>query len=362
MTDFARRVLVGTLIVAAIALVLLFLKTALSALLLAFAGVLLAIIWRGAADRLGRALGLKTAWSLLVVALVAAAALGAFVLFAAPEMLQQVRGLNQTLPQSVSGLRDWMSQSEWGQSLLAMMPAASDIDPRSVLRFLTRATGVAYTALEVLFSSLVVAFVTIYVAADPHLYIDGTIRLIPRRHRRRAAEVVGAIGHTLGWWLVASLIKMTAVGLLTWIGLTVLGVPMATLLALLAFVLDFVPYFGPIAAAAPAILVAISQGPSQALYVALLYFIVQQIEGFVVSPVLFQRTVRLPPVLTIMAQIVLGSIAGVMGVVLATPLTAAALVAFKMLYVEDVLGDDMDVVANPVRSPLAGTMTPADSG
>jgi predicted PurR-regulated permease PerM len=78
------------------------------------------------------------------------------------------------------------------------------------------------------------------------------------------------------------------------------------------------------------------------LFVVLLYWGVQSVEGYVLSPLVFQRSVDVPPMLTISAQVVLGTVLGVLGVVFATPLTACALVLFNRVYVEDVLGDRLD--------------------
>jgi predicted PurR-regulated permease PerM len=135
-------------------------------------------------------------------------------------------------------------------------------------------------------------------------------------------------------------VRMTSVGVLTFIGLWLLGVPLPFLLALLAFLLDFVPYFGPIVAALPAVLLAFSEGPQQALYVLILYIVIQQIESLVISPMVYQRTIYLPPVITLLAQILLFAMAGALGVILATPLIAVILVLVKMLYVEQTLGDN----------------------
>jgi predicted PurR-regulated permease PerM len=110
-------------------------------------------------------------------------------------------------------------------------------------------------------------------------------------------------------------------------------------LGLLAGLLNFIPNFGPVIAAVPAVLIGLLQSPQQALYVALLYLAVQMVDGYVLTPLVERRSVELPLVLTITAQLLLGSAFGLIGVMLATPFTAAAMILVKMLYVEDVLGD-----------------------
>lgn len=133
---------------------------------------------------------------------------------------------------------------------------------------------------------------------------------------------------------------MAANALLTWAGLSLLGVPLALTLGLLAGLLNFVPNVGPVVAAFPAVLIALTQSPQQALYVFLLYLVLQSVDGYVFTPLVQKRTVELPPALTITAQVLFGVLLGGAGVVLATPLTAATLVLVRMLYVEGADGGE----------------------
>jgi predicted PurR-regulated permease PerM len=130
---------------------------------------------------------------------------------------------------------------------------------------------------------------------------------------------------------------MVAIGILTGLGLWVIGVPMWLPLAILAALLNFIPNFGPIIAAVPALLIALANDPTDALWVAGLYVLAQNLEGYLIMPLVQRRAVEMPPALTIMSQVLLGMLLGPLGVVLAAPLTAAALVLIKMLYVQDTL-------------------------
>ncbi len=133
---------------------------------------------------------------------------------------------------------------------------------------------------------------------------------------------------------------MVVNGILTAIGLWFLGIPMALSLALLAGVLNFIPNFGPLIAGIPAVLIALTISPQAALFVGLLYIVVQSVDGYVFTPLVNRRSVELPPALTISAQVILGVLVGGMGVVLAGPLTAMLIVIVRMLYVEDTLGKE----------------------
>jgi predicted PurR-regulated permease PerM len=155
--------------------------------------------------------------------------------------------------------------------------------------------------------------------------------------------VIGQLGYTLRWWLVGRIAGMTAVGILTWIGLMLLGVPLSFTLATLAAVLDFVPNIGPIIAAIPALLVGLTESPMTGLYVALLYIAIQIAEGSLMTPLIEQETVSLAPVLLLSAQLIMGVLFGVLGLLLATPILVVLVILIKMLYIEDVLGDSVEV-------------------
>jgi predicted PurR-regulated permease PerM len=146
---------------------------------------------------------------------------------------------------------------------------------------------------------------------------------------------------------------MVVIGTLTGVGMWILGVPLALLLGVLAALLNFIPTFGPLLAFIPAALLSLTQGPSTFLYVCGLWLVAQNLEGHVLTPLIQRRTVELPPILTIVAQVIFATLFGVIGVVVAAPLTAVILVIVKMLYVQDVLG-------NPVRVPRPRETTQAD--
>lgn len=190
---------------------------------------------------------------------------------------------------------------------------------------------------------VIVLFIAMYVAADPHLYRKGMVHLIPHRHREHANELLTTLGNTLRQWLIARLIAMVLIGLITGIALTALDVQAAAALGVLAGLLEFIPFFGPVASAVPAVGVALVDSPQKALYVVLLYVVVQQIEGNVITPLILEKRLDIPPVLTIVAVAALGMVFGILGMLVAEPLLAVVLVTTKMLYVNNVVGDDVRI-------------------
>ena len=135
---------------------------------------------------------------------------------------------------------------------------------------------------------------------------------------------------------------MAAVAVLSGVGLWLIGVPLALALGLIAGLLDFIPYVGPWLGAAPAVLLALAEGPAEAVWTAILFLVIQQVEGNVLMPVIQKRASALPPVLTILAVVAFGVLFGFMGVFLATPLLLVLIILVRMIYVEDVLGDRSD--------------------
>ena len=213
--------------------------------------------------------------------------------------------------------------------------------PKEVMGGVTSAFS---RTLGVVANVFVILFIGIYGAAAPQSYVSGVVHLTPQRHRDRAHEVLDALSHALRWWLVGRLTMMTVVGIMTTLGLWLAGVPTPLALGLLAALLSFVPYIGPILSFIPAVLVAMMVSLTTALYVAIVFGVVQTLESYIITPLVQQRAVSLPPVILITAQIAMGVIAGATGVLLAAPLAICVIVLLQMLYVEDVLGDSVRVL------------------
>jgi predicted PurR-regulated permease PerM len=134
------------------------------------------------------------------------------------------------------------------------------------------------------------------------------------------------------------------------VGLSLLGVKAALALGLLAGLLEFIPLLGPILSAVPAIAMGFLDSPQKALFVALLCWGVQFLEGHILAPLLMKRGVDLPPVVTLIGLSVMALVFGFLGMVVAVPVLAAVMVAIKLLYVEDVVGDDIG--ATTPESPV----------
>jgi predicted PurR-regulated permease PerM len=191
---------------------------------------------------------------------------------------------------------------------------------------------------------LLILFMSIYIGSNPGMYYRGLLHLVPHRARPRAAEVLVAIGMTLRRWLVSQLVAMVVIGVVTTIALKLIGVKAAFALGILAGLLEFVPMVGPLLSAIPAVAMGFLDSPQKALLVALAYVAIQFLENHILIPMLMKEGVDLPPVLTLIGLALMGIVFGFLGMLIAVPFLAAVMVAVKLLYVEDVVGDDVDTV------------------
>src|SRR5207237_1612717 len=133
-------------------------------------------------------------------------------------------------------------------------------------------------------------------------------------------------------WLMAQLIAMGVVGLVTMIGLLIIGAPMAIPLSVMAALLTFVPYVGAVVSAIPAILLALTTGGNMPVYVILVYLVAHVIEGYIIVPLIQHRLVYLAPAMILATQFLMELFAGTVGVTFATPLMVVAMVLIKTLY------------------------------
>ena len=193
----------------------------------------------------------------------------------------------------------------------------------------------------------VIVFVAVVTAADPSAYRNGLLTLVPPRRRRHFARLLDDIGTMLRWWLLGQLVAMTVIGTATWLLLTAIGMPSALLLGVQAGLLAFIPTLGPVIGGAAIVLVAIAQGGTMIFWALGGYVLIQSAEGYLLTPLVQQRTVNVRPLLLITAMILFGTLFGLLGIALATPLVAVIRLLVLRLYVDDALGGaQLPVVEN----------------
>lgn len=330
-----RTVVTGSLLAAALLVVVFAFDLA----LLLFAAVLLAVVLNGLATRLARRTRLPRGLCLLLVLLFLVGGLAAVVVTVAPQLTVELGQLRERLPEAIAKVQEFVNKLGWLEAAYDALPKADGHLSLSRPGIAGRVSSALTSTVGVLVNIVIVVLVAIYLAADPHPYVEGAVRLFPLRHRDRVRDVMEAVGNTLFNWLQGQLISMTVIGLLVAGGLWLMGVPLAGTLGFIAGLLEFVPNIGPILSGVPAALLAITVSTSHVLYVVLLYTAVQTLESYFLTPMVMRRAVALPPALTIVAQLVGTLTAGWLGLLLATPLVAALMVVVRKVYLESVLGE-----------------------
>lgn len=344
--SFAQKAAVACGIVVVTILLLVLFYYTFDVLLLVFAAALLAIFLSGLAEILKDYIKLGDGLLVLLVSLILIAVIGGTIALLAPSIAEQMRHLRDELPISAQKVAAYLSQYGWGRALIEQLPSFEDVRNNiSASALLSGVGGVFTSTLGAVGNVAIVILLSIYLASEPKFYSDGFVRLFPIDRRPRVTEILHQVYETLRWWLIGKFGSMLFIGILTWIGLSILGVPIALTLGLLAGLLSFIPNFGPILSAIPALLIAFIDSPITALYVLGLYVGVQIIESNVITPLIERETVELPPALTIIFQLGLGALVGGLGLVLATPLLAMIVVVVQLVYIQDILCDHEDGLA-----------------
>jgi predicted PurR-regulated permease PerM len=299
-----------------------------SVFLMLFGAVVIATIFRALSDILRKWLKLPDSVAVGAAVLIILGGIGALGALFGSQMGEQFATLREVLPAAWKSLEGRIGEWGLGEALQqgALGGSAFANVGKALISF---GAGLA--------DAVVVLFGGIFLAAQPNFYRAGLIKLVPSGKRALVAEALIGSERALRLWLKGQLIAMIVVGVLTGVGLWLIGVPSALVLGLLAGVLEFVPFAGPILAAIPAVLIALAVSPDLALWVALLYFGVQQFEGALLQPMVQQYAVDLPGVILLFALIAFGALFGALGIILAAPLAVVTYVLVKRLYVIETL-------------------------
>lgn len=192
----------------------------------------------------------------------------------------------------------------------------------------------------------VTLLVMIFVSLDPHAYERGLLWLVPKQYDDSARQLMDRLCVAIRWWMAGRLASMTAVGVLTALGMWIIGMPAPLALGAIAGILSFVPNIGPLVAAIPGLLLALGEGPWMAVWAACIYLAAQFVESNVFSPLVDQYAISVPPGLVILIQFVLAALAGVWGMIISTPLLVVVMVLVQQLYVSQGLRKPIEVTGS----------------
>lgn len=321
-----------TLIVFAVAIAAVLVWEIGSLLLLLFGAVVIAVVIRSGGNTIAAHTPLSPRWGSVVVVLLAVLTLIAMVALVGDEVATQFGELQQRLPEAFAKARDWLQRNPVGRTLLPQLGESGNGGGEGVSAVSAlKGVSVTVTAISHIF---VVLLIAVYLSFNPGLYQRGLLALVPPPRREAATEALDVSATALRRWLLGQLVSMVLVGTLCGIGLWIAGVPLALALGILAGALNFVPIAGPFLAAVPGILLAFSVSPLVAGYALAVYFVVQQLEGALITPLAQRWSVNLPPALGLFAIVVFVLLFGIPGILFATPLTVVVMVLIQRFYVD----------------------------
>ncbi len=242
-----------------------------------------------------------------------------------PPIIEQVQQLAVGLPQYFNIAIEQLGRLE-GLVGEGVYNNLKEVATSFTNQFGDRAGGIIETVTGVfggIFSAMIVVVLAFYFTVEENSLKKFIKSLVPLKHRVYADDLVSRIQIQIGRWLRGQLLLGLVVGILYYIGLTILGVKYALVIAILGGLLEIIPYIGPILAAVPAVFLAFTQSPYLALLVIALYVVVQQLENHLLVPKIMQRVIGLNPLITIIAILVGAKIAGILGGILAVPIVTA---------------------------------------
>lgn len=330
---FRQRVAFTTLWVGSAVVAVIALWLAREVLLLIFAGLLASLALSTATSWVQARLKLHRGLSLLFVitSLLALSGLGLWA--RGSRIAEQMSQLQSDLPAALQQIADQLGSTVWGHWLLDHWLNRAYLSNAVNYTLPRMGPAIAGTA-TVLVGLVLVGMISIYVAAEPESYLRILHLVIPDAHIQKVDSCLNAAVHMLRYWLLAKLLSMLCIGALVYLGLLLLGVPLAGTLGIIAAILTFIPNVGPFLSVVPAAALAFAVNPLTATLTLALYAAAHFLEGNIVTPLLERRIATLPPALTLTVQIVLAVLAGSLGVILAAPLTAAALGIVRGLQIE----------------------------
>ena len=355
--DLAWAISVGGIGVVLFAALVLFTWYFAATLFLIFAGMLLGVALNAMSNLLGRVVRLPHSLRLTVVCLVVAGMLSGVLFLGGTTIAQQTTALSNTIKSQLVSVKAFLESNGVDTSLFdfgslssspdSSSPAAPSAPPTHSLPSagtIAASGGAIFSqSLKLILGTasavgnfFIVLFLGIAFATQPGIYRDGLLFMAPARHRGRAVAIIDRIGETLERWLIAQIITMVAVFLVTWIGLSVIGIQSSFILGIQAGLLAFIPTVGAILGGLIVILASLASGWVAGLSAFILFLGVHALESYVLTPIIQRQALDIPPATLFAFQILLGVVFGIWGLALALPLMAIAKVMIDHFKAEDV--------------------------
>jgi predicted PurR-regulated permease PerM len=322
-------------------------------LLLIVGGAIFAVFLDGGVRLLGRYLPIPRGWRLLLVLLMGFGFLGWVVWFAGTTIGAQFELLREVVTTQFNRFIAFIGS-------LGLMPKNQPTDIGSqLLGGIGRLTSAVGSVIGAVTSVIAMIVIGIFLAAEPRIYDRGIAWMLPLRARASFYRIAEHVGFTLRRLLFGRLVGMIFEGLITWAMLSIGGVPMAALLGLVTGVLAFIPNIGAITSGVLMVAVGFSAGAHQGVYAIFVYFLVQNIDGYLVLPYIARKTVDLAPAIVLAMQLLMGALFGILGVLFADPILATLKVVLVDLSKQRAAAENEGAEVVSGRDPIAAAAAPA---
>lgn len=346
----AWRALTWTIVVGLVALAVYISQS----LLVIFGAMVFATLVDGGSRLLGRWLPIARPWRVTIVLLATVAFLVWLSMFAGSQISEQAAEFPTIVEEQARAIFGWMREQGFQISVDTVQSMASQA--ASGFGTVTRAVGGLLGGLA---TAVLIVIIGIYVAAEPRLYERGVAWMVPKGRRDEFYRTASRMGYTMRRLLFGRLVGMVFEGVFTYVMLIGYGfvtgdqIPMAALLAILTGLLAFIPNIGALVSGILMVLVGFSGGAQMGIYTIFVYFAVQNIDGYIVIPMIARKTVDLAPALVLAMQLIMGILFGILGLFLADPLLAMIKVALERR-AEQIDADDA-AASETDGKPILGT-------
>src|SRR6202166_684673 len=341
--DLAWAISVGGIGIVGFAALLLFTWYYAATLFLIFAGVLLGVALNAMTNMFGRVVSLTHSLRLTIVCLVLAGLLSGVVFLGGATIAQQATALSDTIKSQLVGVKAFLERNgidtsyfDIGNPNASQASSTPETPGAATTHSLPSAGALASSGGAIVSQTLklllgtvsavgnffIVLFLGLTFAAQPGIYRKGLLFMAPARHRARATVIVDRIGETLERWLIAQIITMFVVFVVTWMGLSIIGIPGSFILGIQAGLLTFIPTVGALIGGLIVVLASLASGWFAAASAFALFLGIHALESYILTPILQRQALEIPPATLFAFQILLGVVFGIWGISLALPLMA----------------------------------------
>lgn len=336
---YTNKVWIAVGITTFVVMMMLIFYYTLNAFLLLLSASLIALFFRIMSDKIKQWTGWKDGVCLAISIALVVIIVGLFFWLIGTEASTQLKEIEKIVPQMLDNAKNYLNKSDVGQKVSDYVTDSEN--QKKALPFLQ---GFFQSSFGIFGDLFIVVFLSMFLSISPFKYVNGVVNLVPREGKPKAKHLFEDLNFNLSQWIKSTIISCLFVFAFSAIGLLILGVKMWLILAILAGLLNVVPYFGTLLAMIPAVLVALMTSPTQALLVVALFLVVHTIVGFIITPNIQNKMLNIPPALLIFFQVLMGTSMGGLGVILAVPILVIVITVVNNLYLERNMGSGITVL------------------